>query len=118
MKSKLISLRIEEEIEKKIIDISNIENIDKSIIYRQSIKKGMLEIKKELAIKLFVEEKYTLSSAAKFAEMYIGDFITLLSKRGITQDISLETYLQGNENAKEVFKNLKIANPKKKIKYN
>lgn len=117
MKSKLISLRIEEEIERNITEISEIENIDKSIIYRQTIKKGLLEIKKEIAIKLYVEEKFTLSSAANFADMYIGDFIDLLKKRGIKQDISLDTYLQGNKNTEEVFKNLKISSPKKKIIY-
>jgi predicted HTH domain antitoxin len=97
--------------------VSNIENLDKSVIYRQAIKKGLKEIRKELALKLFAQEEFTVSQAAEFADMYIGDFMALLSKRGFSQDISFDVYKQGGDYAEKFLKNLKLSSKKKKIKY-
>jgi predicted HTH domain antitoxin len=114
-KSALISLRLEKQSINDIKEISNIEKLEKSVIYRQAIKKGLKEIKKELALRLFAEEEYTLSQAADFADMYLGDFMELLSKRGISQDVSLDVYKQGGVYAEKFLKSLKLSSKKKKI---
>lgn len=76
-----------------------------------------LKLKRELALKLFAEEEFSVSQAAEFADMYIGDFMELLSKRGISQDTPFEVYRQGGVNAEKFLKSLKLTSKKKKIKY-
>ncbi len=118
-KCSLISLRLETDLVKKIEEASRLEDIEKSVIYRQAIKKGLKEILKELAIKLYVEEELTISGAANLSDMYIGDFMELLAKRGIKNEIPDEYMIMADKNAEKLFKNIsKLSSPKKKIKLN
>jgi predicted HTH domain antitoxin len=113
-----ISLRLENDLVEKIEQVSRLEDIEKSVIYRQSIKKGIKEILKELAIKLYVEEKLTISGAARLSDMYIGDFMELLGKRGIKNELPDEYMRMADKNAEKLFKKInKLNSPKKKVIY-
>ena len=39
---------------------------------------------------MYKKNKTSLSEAAKFAQMYIGDFMELLSEKGVENNITLE----------------------------
>jgi predicted HTH domain antitoxin len=113
-----ISLRLENDLVEKIEQVSRLEDIEKSVIYRQSIKKGIKEILKELAIKLYVEEELTISGAARLSDMYIGDFMELLGKRGIKNELPDEYMRMADKNAEKLFKKMtQLSSPKKKVIY-
>jgi predicted HTH domain antitoxin len=113
---KNISIRLEEDTLNKIKLLSKLDTQDKSAILRRAIKLGLKEISTEVAIKGFSEDELSYSEGAKIADMYVGDFMMLLARRGVqvkpyTEDI--KKHLEKSE--KSLYK---IFSEKKKITYN
>jgi predicted HTH domain antitoxin len=98
-----VTLRLEPELTEKIDVLSSYEDIDKSALYRQAVKKGIKEISKEVAIKLYADGEIGISRAAHMAGIYIGDFMELVAKRGIGSNITEEQYRLAEKNAHEFF---------------
>jgi|GEM_PF-1650422 len=107
-----VTLRLESEFTDKIDMLSNYEDIDKSALYRQAVKKGIKEISKEVAIKLYADGEIGVSRAAHMADMYIGDFMDLVAKRGIGSNITEEQYREAERNADKFFQRI-LANKDK-----
>jgi len=107
-----VTLRLEPELTEKIDILSNYEDIDKSALYRQAVKKGIKEISKEVAIKQYAEGEIGVSRAAHLADMYIGDFMELVAKRGIGSNITEEQYREAEKNAHGFFQRI-LANRNK-----
>ena len=107
-----VTLRLEPEFTEKIDMLSNYEDIDKSALYRQAVKKGIKEISKEFAIKLYADGEIGVSRAAHVADMYIGDFMELVAKRGIGSNITEEQYRLAEKNAHGFFQRV-LANKDK-----
>ena len=81
--------------------ISKIFNLDKSTAFRDILQKGIQEDKKEKALELYIKGRFSLEQAAKFADMYIGDFFDLMRQKGIESNLTLEDF---NESIKHVKK--------------
>ena len=92
---------IPKEMRDKMEEIRIYEPIDESLIVSQALRYGLVEMKKELAIRLFSEGRVTMSEAAKLAEKSVGEMMELLSKRGIKSKITLEDFEEGLKNALE-----------------
>ncbi|MFH0906505.1 MAG: UPF0175 family protein [archaeon] len=97
-----ISIRLEKTVIDKIELLSTLDYMDKSAIYRKALDIGLKEISTEIAIKKFVDEEFSIGEGAKLCDMYVGEFMELLAKRGIKQnplDDDTWKYLQKNVEA-------------------
>ena len=59
---------------------------------------------KEGAIELYLKRELSIEGAAKFADIYIGEFLELLKSKGIELNLSLEYYKEGLKNLKSIWK--------------
>jgi len=94
---------VPKEMKEALEEIKRYEPLDESLIVLQALRYGLAEIKKELAIRLFSEERVTISEAAKLAEKSVGEMMEVLSGRGIKSKITLEDFEEGLENALELL---------------
>ena len=118
-KKKNISLRLSKEIVDKVNLLSKLETLDKSIIFRRAIELGLKEISTEVAIKGFGEDKLSYSEGAKLSDMYIGEFMELLSQRGVQlKPYSPEIKAHLDKSEKHLLQILSDQIKKNKIKYN
>ena len=83
--------------------MSKIFNLDKSTAFRSILQKGIQEDKKERALELYVKGKFSIGQAAKFADMYIGDFYDLMRQKGIESNLTLEDFNESLKHAKKLF---------------
>jgi len=83
--------------------LSKMFNLDKSTAFRDVLQKGVQEDKKERAIDFYIKGKFSLEQAAKFADMYIGDFFDLMRQKGIESNITLEDFDESINHAKKLF---------------
>ena len=89
---KQISMRIPEEFYETLEKLSKLERQEKSYIVREALKKGLENLRKEIAIKLYKERKATLSEAGKLADIGIGEMMEILIKEGVKSGISIEDF--------------------------
>ena len=84
--------------------ISKEFKLDRSTALRRLLTKGIEEDKKETAIELYLKREITIEGAAKFADIYIGEFLELLKSKGIELNLTLEDYKAGLKNLKSIWK--------------
>lgn len=82
--------------------ISKMFNLDKSTAFRSILQKGIQEDKKEKALELYMQGKFSLGQAAKFADMYMGDFFDLMRQKGIESNQTLEDFNESIKHAKKL----------------
>jgi predicted HTH domain antitoxin len=92
--TKLISVtaRLGSESLDYIKKISKMFNLDKSTAFRNILQKGIKEDKKEKALELYISGKFSIEQAARFADMYLGDFYELMRQKGIESNLTLEDF--------------------------
>ena len=59
--------------------VSKMLDIDKSTAFRNLVRKGIDEDRKEKALDLYLRGKLTLEGAADFADLYVGDMLELIA---------------------------------------
>lgn len=79
-------------------------NMDRSTAIRNILEKGIGEDKKERALQLYIEGKLSIEGATRFADMYIGEFLELMSNKGVELNVSLEDYRESLINLKKAWK--------------
>lgn len=107
MKSKLITIstRMDQENLDYVQKVSKMFDLDRSTAIRMLFKKGIQEDKKEKALNMYFEGKFSLETAARFCDLYMGEFLELLKTKGIELNLTLEDYKEGLSNIKKVWKN-------------
>ena len=96
---RVISVRINESLEKIIKRYSEIKKAEQSDIIRDLITNGSIY----LAIKGYAEGKYSIGKAAYLANIPLSEFMDLIIDLGIKSKISKEDLLEGYENLKQIF---------------
>jgi len=96
---KVISVRIDKNLEKIIQKFSTEYKADQSDIIRDLINSGSIY----LAIKGYAKGKYSIGKAANLANLPLSEFIDLIMELGIKSKISLEEMLEGYEKLKKYF---------------
>ncbi len=86
----MFSLRASKDTLREAERLSKIAKIDKSLVLREALEKGLEKIKIEMAIKLFSEGKLSLTEASNAAGISVGEMMDLLREAGINSRISLE----------------------------
>lgn len=82
--------------------ISKMFNLDKSTAFRNLLQKGIEEDKKEKALELYMKGKFSTEQAAKFADLYVGEFFELMRKKGIESNLTIEDFEKSLEYSKKV----------------
>ncbi len=102
--TKLISVtaRLGLESVEYIRDISKMFSMDKSTAFRNILQKGIQEDKKEKALELYINGKFSIGQAARFADMYIGEFFELMKQKGIESNLTLEDFDESIKHAKRL----------------
>jgi|SRR3989338_8040002 len=98
--NKLISVtaRLNKESLQYINKFSKISNLDKSTAIRIILQKGIENDKKEKAIELYMNGKLSLEGAARFAEMYMGDFLELMREKGVESNLTMKDFEESLKN--------------------
>ena len=58
--------------------------------------------KKEKALDLYIKGKYSLEKAAKFADLYIGEFLELMEEKGIERNLTIKDFNESFKHAKNL----------------
>jgi len=100
--TKLVSVtaRLGPETVEYIKKVSKMFNLDKSTAFRNILQKGIQEDKMEKALELYMKGKFSIEQAAKFADMYIGEFFELMRTKGIESNLTLEDFDESLKNIK------------------
>lgn len=96
---KVISVRINENLEETIKRYSEERKEEQSDVIRDLINNGSLY----LAIKGYAKGEYSVGKAAYLANLPQSEFMDLIMDIGIKSNISKEDLLEGYENLKEFF---------------
>lgn len=101
---KIFSLRALEEVMKEAARLASLEKVDKSLVLGEALKKGLTQIKLDVAIRLFAEGKLSISKAAEIAgvcvkESMCREIMEQLRERGIDLAIGLEDLRKSLEQA-------------------
>lgn len=102
--TKLISVttRLGAESLEYIKKISKMFKLDRSTAFRNILQKGIQEDKKEKSLELYMKGKFSIEQAAKFANMYIGDFYDLMRQKGIESNLTTEDFAESMKHAKRL----------------
>jgi predicted HTH domain antitoxin len=83
--------------------LAKIEQVDKSVILREALEKGLEDIKLDTAVEHYAKGKVSTSEAAEIAGISVGEMMDELVTRGIKSRITLEDVKQSLENAGKLF---------------
>ena len=102
--TKLISVtaRLGVESLEYIKNMCKMSNLDKSTAFRNILQKGIQDYKKERALELYIKGKFSFEQAAKYADMYAGDFFDLMRQKGIESNLTLEDFNESLKHAKKL----------------
>ena len=99
----LTSLRLNKKDTKKAKQLAGLLHFDQSVIMRNAVEIGLKKFSEETALKLYAENRLSLSEAADIAELSVGELMEILSRKGIRQEISDELLAEARQNAKELI---------------
>ena len=85
-----ISVRLEDNFMKEVGKLAKLERVDKSMLIREALEKGLTEIKLETALDLFCKGKTSTSEAADIANISVSEFMEESVKRGIKSGINID----------------------------
>lgn len=87
---KNVSIRLREDFMKEAEKLAKLELVDKSVIIREALEEGFIDVKLKIAIEMFAKGKASTGEAAEIADLSIGEMMDELVKRGIRPDIAKE----------------------------
>jgi predicted HTH domain antitoxin len=71
------------------------ESVDRSVIIRKLVERGVAEMEKEKAAKMYMEGKVSISGAAQTARLTIPEMLDYLVSQGYKSDYSMEDFRRG-----------------------
>ena len=101
---KTISTRMDNEALAYLDEITKKFNLDRSTAIRMIFKKGLDRDRQEKALELYSKGKLSLSGAAKFANMYIGEFLELMREYGVESNLTLDDVREGLKTLNKVWR--------------
>lgn len=83
MASVTISTRLDPEEVKLLESLADLSGFDRSTLVRSLLRRGMNELRRDLAAQALRKEQVTLSRAAELAGQDVWDFIAGMESRGL-----------------------------------
>ena len=100
----MFSLRASKDTLREAERLSKIAKVDKSLILREALEKGLEKIRIETAIKLFAEGKLSLTESSNTAGISAGEMMDKIRESGINSKIALEELKDTINNALKILK--------------
>ena len=97
-----VTTRLNKESVQYVNSVSKLFKIDKSTALRNILQKGVHEDKKMRALDLYLNGKFSIEKAAKFAGMYMGEFLDLMREKGIESNVTLDDFEESLKHSKKV----------------
>ena len=101
---KNVSIRLREDFMKEAEKLAELELVDKSVIIREALEEGFLDVKLKVAIEMFSKGKSSANEAAEIAGLSVGEMMDELVKRGIKPNITKEDLKGSLEKALKIVK--------------
>ncbi len=89
-----IGIRLDEKIIKKLEDVGEEENLDRSTMIRKFLEKGYKDYLKEKAADKYKKGKLTISGAAELADLTIWEMEKYLVDEGYVSDYSMKDMVE------------------------
>ncbi|MBS3171034.1 UPF0175 family protein [Candidatus Woesearchaeota archaeon] len=86
----VITTRFPKDMDKDLSIVAKTEDLDKSTTIRRLLAEALIQWKKDYAIKMYKEGKFSTGQAAKFANVSIWEFFDLLKERKIPLNYDME----------------------------
>lgn len=99
-----ISIRLSKDLMEEAERLAKLQLVDKSVIIREALQKGFMDLKLRMAVEMFSRGKFSTSGAAKLAGLSVGEMMDELVKRGIKPAISKEDIKGSLERALRLIK--------------
>ena len=99
---KSTAMRLDSGTVEYVDSVSKLMKLDKSSVFRMILKRGIEEDRRERALELYTKKALSLEGAAKFSDMYVGDFLELMREKGIESNISLDYVKKGLRNLRKL----------------
>lgn len=90
-----VGVRLPKDVLKYVEEQARRENVDRSVMIRRFMEKGIAEFRKERAAALYVEGKTSISGAAEMASLTIPEMVKFLVDKGYRSNYSLEDFRKG-----------------------
>ena len=97
---RVITTRISRDLDKDLANVAKTEYLDKSTVIRRLLTKALEEWKKEQAIQLYKENKFSAEQSAKFANISLWEFFDLLKEKKVPLNYDLEEFERELRNIK------------------
>ncbi len=97
-------VEVPQEVQEFLKDLSKYEPVEEELLLKQALRSGVALVRREYAIKLFVEDRVSLSEGAKLADLSVGEYMDLLASRGVRSKVTVEEYREGLKSAKTLVK--------------
>ncbi len=88
--AKSVGIRMDEDLLKKLNEMGEEENLDRSTLVRKLLRRGYELMKKEQAAKKYVKGEITITKAAEEAEVTIWEMEKFLVGSGYKSEYSLK----------------------------
>ena len=98
--SELISTRVSKEVEEDINKLAKERNIEKTLMLREVIIKGLADLKLDYALDLYKKGKITMWKAADMAEISLWEIMEIVKQEHIPSKYTLE---DAKEDLRQVF---------------
>jgi len=90
-----VGVRLTKELLDFIDDQARKEKVDRSVVVRKFIEKGIAAHKKEKAAELYVGGKISISGAAELANLTIPEMVEYLVAKGYRSSYALDNFRKG-----------------------
>jgi len=100
---KQISLRIPKTLFDSVSSLSEVEHIERSLLFRQALQKGVEQLRKKIAVEAVRESTLSISEAAKLARLGVGEIMDLLVKNGVKSELTIEDIEEDIQTARTIL---------------
>ncbi len=90
-----MKVEVPNEVKEFLEKLKDYEPVEDELLFKQAFNYGLDSLRKEYAIKLFSENKVSIGKGAELAKLSIGEYLNLLTSRGIKSKVTIEDYQGG-----------------------
>lgn len=99
-----MQLKVPREMKEFLKNLGQYEPVEEELMLKQAFRYGLAALRREYAVKLYAEQRVSISEGAKLADLSVGEYMDLLVSRGMKSQVTLEDYQEGLKNAEALFK--------------
>lgn len=103
MKTIVTTVRLPEKIVKMLDQRAKEERLDRTAVLRAFLEEGIMQWKKEEAVKRYKEGRVSLSEAAQRTGFSVGEMMEELARSGVPSDLTREEYQESLRTAFTLF---------------